>query len=358
MKNIYKTLICILLAYATSATAQSYCLKFRPTRVGNFLDVQLILVATNVPFRLGASNLQFRYHSTVLKSPILLSENLSATGLYNGISVTTPTPISFAGTTDKLVSLNFNFSGTTNQGLLINTGSGTDIGVIRFQISNISLSLGSPNLRPYNNGTTGTIVYNDNTNLPVWLTMESSCGAFTDPIPVRNVVSSVLPRRGSESPSGEQQNIVRWETNNDIESSTFEVATSVDNKSFRTIATIKSVGSMQYEWIDESPFHDNNQTFYRVRQLNPDGTEILSEVMQISFEKSLKLDVYPTLATTQITVINKGYENKMYKILNFMGQIVMQGTLNTPIQQINITTLANGNYIIVIDDSKNTFVKQ
>ncbi len=351
-------MVLLLGHYAIIAWSQSYCLRLTPTRVGNSLDVAMHLVALDAPFRLGTSNLQFSYRGNILKSPTLLSENLSPTGRYNGISVTTPTPISFAGTTDELVSLNFNFSGSTNQGLLINTGNGTSIGVIRFQLSSISLSLGSPNLRPYDNGTTGTIVYNDNTNLPIWLAMGNTCPTFNDPIPIRTVIGSVQSRRGSESSSGEQQNIIRWETTADVENSHFEISSSIDGKVFRPIGHLPATGITRYEWVDEKPLHRDNQTFYHIRQLNPDGTELYSEVLHIRFEKTKELGVYPTLATTQITVVTEGYEPQDFCIINALGQTVLNGKINASTQQINISALANGTYTIKLLDKQSIFIKQ
>lgn len=357
--NIMKYLIVLCLcAYTVIASSQTYCLRLTPTRVGNSLDVAMNLVALDVPFRLGTSNLQFKYSSNVLRSPVLLSENLSSTGRYNGISVTTPTPISFTGTADELVSLNFNFSGATNQGLVINTGEGTNIGVIRFRISSLSLSLKSPNLRPYDNGTTGTIVYNDNTNLPVWLTMGNACPAFTDLIPHRTVIATVQQRRGSETPTGEQQNIVRWETTADVENSHFEVSSSIDGKVFRPVATLPATGKAQYEWVDEKPLHRDNQTFYHIRQLNPDGTELFSEVLHIRFEKNQKLGIYPTLATTQITVATNVHEQQDFRIINALGQEVLNGKINANTQQINISALVNGTYTIKLGDKQAIFIKQ
>lgn len=355
MKYLIALFLC---TYTTIASSQTYCLRLTPTRVGNSLEVAMNLVALDVPFKLGTSNLQFKYNSNVITSPMLLSENLSSTSRYNGISVTTPTPISFTGTADELVSLNFNFSGATNQGLLINTGEGTNIGVIRFQISSLSLSLKSPNLRPYDNGTTGTIVYNDNTNLPIWLTMGNACPAFTDLIPHRTVIGAVQPRRGSESPTGEQQNIVRWETTADVENSHFEIASSIDGKVFRPIANLPATGNTKYEWIDEKPLHRDNQTFYHVRQVNPDGTELFSEVMRVGFEKNQRFGSYPTLATTQITVVTDGYEQQDFRIINTLGQEVLNGKITANTQQINISALVNGTYTIKLADKQAIFIKQ
>jgi hypothetical protein len=170
---------------ANRLTAQTYCLTYRVARVGGALEVTLGLKASDVAFKLGASNLQFKYKSAVVGNPVLVSNALSATGKYNGITLTTPTPLSFAGTGDSLVSFNFNFTGTFGAGFPISL-AGTEVAVIRFQIK----SGLSPLFRPYDHGSAGTIVYNDDPNTPMLLQTAGSCPIYDVLLPTESPLES------------------------------------------------------------------------------------------------------------------------------------------------------------------------
>lgn len=168
----------LLVVWGQTLTAQTYCLKYAPVKKGNTVEITVSLIASSSAFKLGASNLQFKYNPACLSNPTLVSEVLTPTGFYNGVSVTNPSPPSFAKTNDGLVSLNFNFTGTTGKGLPIST-EGTDVAVIRFKIENASAS---PNLRPYDNNSMGTVVYDDNDSSPLLLETTGNCVVYDKPI--------------------------------------------------------------------------------------------------------------------------------------------------------------------------------
>lgn len=171
-------LLGLLVVWGQTLTAQTYCLTYAPVKKGNTVEITVSLIASSNAFKLGASNLQFKYNPACLSNPTLVSEALTPTGFYNGVSVTNPSPPSFAKTNDGLVSLNFNFIGTTGKGLPIST-EGTDVAVIRFKMENASAS---PNLRPYDNNSMGTVVYDDNDSSPLLLETTGNCVVYDKPI--------------------------------------------------------------------------------------------------------------------------------------------------------------------------------
>jgi hypothetical protein len=147
-----------ILANVTRVTTDpNYTLNYVPIRKGDSLYLHLNLLAAS-SFKLASGNIQFKYKSAVLTNPTLFSNTLINTDAYSGISFTNPNPLDIDAS-DALGSLNFNFTGTTGQGLPISTSDiGTEIAVIRFKINDFATS---PNLRTYVNGSQGTVVYND-----------------------------------------------------------------------------------------------------------------------------------------------------------------------------------------------------
>jgi hypothetical protein len=180
-------LFSLLILLGQTLTAQTYCLNYTVAKQSNTVDITVSLMASDKSFKLGSSNLQFKYNNATLSKPTLVSNELAATGAYNGITVTQPIPPSFAKTNDGLVSINFNFTGNTGSGLPISL-TGTDIAIIRFQVEDANQS---PNLRPYDDGTVGTIVYNDDATSPVLLETTGKCAVYDAVIPSKEPVVSL-----------------------------------------------------------------------------------------------------------------------------------------------------------------------
>jgi serine/threonine protein kinase, bacterial len=141
-----------------NAVASSVVFNILPLREGNYLYVNLNLLATGSTFRLAGGNLQFAYNKSALSNPTLLHTTLTQAGVYSGVTFTTPHRVN-ASASEGLASLNFNFTGTTGQGMPITTeGTGTPIALVRFDILQ---ETGSANLYTYQSGTGGTLVYDD-----------------------------------------------------------------------------------------------------------------------------------------------------------------------------------------------------
>lgn len=158
MKNKCLFLLIFINCFTASVTfSQTYCLKLTTLRTGNNVDVTMLLLADSLPFRLGSSNVQFKFKYTSLSSPMLF-QNLLPTDKYEIVSVTNPTPPIVAMAGDSVASLNFEFIGLEGQGITVPTVGGIRIGVMRFR--NVDLNI-LPNFRIFDNGTAGSIVYED-----------------------------------------------------------------------------------------------------------------------------------------------------------------------------------------------------
>lgn len=189
-KKIYLLILCCFVFILNSLTAQTYCLTFRLERVGGGMaQLTLGIAAGGTPFKLGASNLQFRYKHNVLGSPRLVSNALTATTRYNGISITTPSPQILAGTGDSLLSFNFNYTGNTGSGFAVPL-LGVDIAVIEFRIK----SGDSPFIRNFENGNAGTIVYNDDVVNPLLISPTSNCPVYDVILNTNNLNPTPRPK--------------------------------------------------------------------------------------------------------------------------------------------------------------------
>lgn len=161
------------IVYAQALIAQTYCLKYDITIVGNAIEVKLSMVANGTMFNLGAGNVQFKYNKAALMNPVLKRNALTTNALYDGMTLTQPHPPTFAKTNDGLISFNFDYKGVSGNGLPISLlDAGTELAVIRFDLKDTKLA---PNIRPYDNGTKGTVIYNDDTHNPLLIQTTGNC---------------------------------------------------------------------------------------------------------------------------------------------------------------------------------------
>ena len=70
---------------------------------------------------------------------------------------------------------------------------------------------------------------------------------------------------------------LRWQTANEVNNDRFEVERSTDASTWQRIGTVAAAPSFVYRFVDETPL--DAVTYYRLRQVDLDGTEHLSETV-------------------------------------------------------------------------------
>ena len=104
----------------------------------------------------------------------------------------------------------------------------------------------------------------------------------------------------------------------------------------------------KYSFVDHAPIRSN---YYRLKQVDYDGSFDLSELRFVSFEKDNfdEFLAYPNPFTNKIYLnLDKGvYEVSLY---NIKGELVLNTTY-TAGQNINIPKLPSGSYLIKVKDS-------
>ncbi len=143
-----------------------------------------------------------------------------------------------------------------------------------------------------------------------------------------------------------------WEQNNNF----FEVQRSTDGDRFETIGTVTGQGTTNsinnYNFVDEAPFYGRN--YYRLKQVDYDGTTDLSEVQSILIDNEALPDVIaypnPTKDVTTLRVVTPFEEDATVEVINSAGQIleviVIQEGSNS--QQIDLSQYQPGFYFLNI----------
>jgi len=173
-------------------------------------------------------------------------------------------------------------------------------------------------------------------------------------------------------------NKLSWTTVTEINNAGFELERSADGFSFSSIAKVaskslngNSVSSINYEFNDVKPFVGNG--YYRLKQLDKDGTVNYSQVVLIKGLKNLNVEitnVYPNPVKNDLHLVVTAPANDKAQlvIVDLSGRIVKQQSLNIVngdnVFTMNVNGLAAGTYIVKAiannghETIGKTFVKQ
>jgi hypothetical protein len=160
-----------------------------------------------------------------------------------------------------------------------------------------------------------------------------------------------------------EQNIVRlsWITAQEINNSFYVLQKSQDTKTWTTIARINGKGTYLGKSIYNAtdPFPAKGVTYYRLKQVDFDGTTDFSKVISIEYGQKSSIKVYPNPMTDVLNIAHGEEKVKSVAIYNVVGQLVRSYTFDiTHIGTINLTDLWQGQYILRITTEGSTYVER
>ncbi|MEO7049863.1 MAG: choice-of-anchor tandem repeat GloVer-containing protein, partial [Ferruginibacter sp.] len=146
--------------------------------------------------------------------------------------------------------------------------------------------------------------------------------------------------------------LLNWQTINEINTSHFIVQRSANGTTFTNIGSVDSrntPGAHDYSLTDARPVDGVN--FYRLQMVDNDGKTTYSSIIKIVFADKNELQVFPNPAKNIITL--SGLQSKgTIKIIAADGKMVKQMPVIGRSLLLNISTLANGLYIIEYKNEK------
>ncbi len=151
----------------------------------------------------------------------------------------------------------------------------------------------------------------------------------------------------------QQKTLLQWETASEINNKGFQIERQEGaNAPWNVIGFVPSKNKgAKYEFIDNAPLSIN---YYRLRQMDYDGKYALSKVVSVSFKAEKTLKVYPSIIANGFLTVETT-ETSDFAIFNTLGQQVMRGK---SVQNINVSTLPQGTYVLKVGDAQAKFVKQ
>ena len=126
------------------------------------------------------------------------------------------------------------------------------------------------------------------------------------------------------------------------------------------VATAEAFGNSDieraYSINDDQPL---GRGFYRVRSVDFDGAQQISNVISIERATAGELNVYPNPASDMVTVESKLDAAGTYQIIDGIGRVLRTGAVQEGFQQttVNIADLPRGRYIIRVGGESRLLIK-
>lgn len=140
---------------------------------------------------------------------------------------------------------------------------------------------------------------------------------------------------------------LNWVLQNQYNNSFFEVERSEDGLNFITIGKIiATISQNKYQFVDISALTGNN--FYRIKQVDKDGSYAYSKSILIKLDFSNKISIYPNPSQKEISVQTNITGSISYKIINIMGAILQRG-ITSKNKTIDLANLQSGTYLLQLD---------
>ncbi|GAB2846616.1 T9SS type A sorting domain-containing protein [Hymenobacter ruber] len=137
-----------------------------------------------------------------------------------------------------------------------------------------------------------------------------------------------------------------WATASEKNSDRFEIQRSATGEVYETLGTVKGQGNTtmahDYSFVDSRPLAGTS--YYRLRQVDSDGTFSFSPVAAVQTEASTKVELYPNPSANQL-ILPAGVGAVQYRIFNALGQTLLSGKA-TDNDRLDITSLPKGPFFL------------
>jgi hypothetical protein len=139
---------------------------------------------------------------------------------------------------------------------------------------------------------------------------------------------------------------LNWTTASEKNNLGFDIERSKDGAKFAKIGFVKGNGTSvlthQYSFIDA--ISSSGITYYRLKQVDIDGTYAYSKIISIASEKSgSKIKIYPTNTEGVVWIDDAGLGVEKVSVFNAVGQLIL--TFKN-VKQIDLSALQSGMYIV------------
>ncbi|MEM6770856.1 MAG: T9SS type A sorting domain-containing protein, partial [Bacteroidota bacterium] len=159
------------------------------------------------------------------------------------------------------------------------------------------------------------------------------------------------------APMDKQRVRLEWTTQTESGNSHFKIERSTDGQTFTYLGAVAGAGDSNeeqwYDFVDAAAITGRN--YYRLRQVDFDGTETLSEVRLVTMEGATPRSVYPNPATDELRIA--GWAGGVIRILDGQGRLVVQQQLRKD-EALSVKHLKPGFYVLQTPTETLRWLKQ
>lgn len=155
-----------------------------------------------------------------------------------------------------------------------------------------------------------------------------------------------------------------WTTATESNNSHFAIERGADARTFSEIGQVRGAGTTQepqsYTFTDEKPLSGTN--YYRLRQVDYDGTESFSQVVSVAFGKSDRITIAPSPATDRVRILLEEAPGRdaYWKVYDSMGREIRSGAweVESAEYELDVNELPEGMYTFRLEVGASVQVKQ
>ena len=126
----------------------------------------------------------------------------------------------------------------------------------------------------------------------------------------------------------------------------FVIERSRDGTNFSTIGTVKAQGKAgTYTFVDAQPFNGIN--YYRLKQVDFDGTETLSKVVTTSTtaKGNSKIKIFPSHTEGSLSIESGALAIDNIQVFNNVGQLVLSSGATS---RLDLSAMPSGLYLVQV----------
>ena len=152
---------------------------------------------------------------------------------------------------------------------------------------------------------------------------------------------------------------LNWSTASESDNAWFFVERSMDLQDWQIVVQRPGAGNssyvLEYSSVDPAPL--SGTSYYRLRQVDINGTSSTSDVVPVQFTGvAVQLSLFPNPATNQVTAWAVGTATGRVELFNSLGQPVASSrALQDSRAVIDLSALPSGSYVVVLTTADAVF---
>lgn len=152
-------------------------------------------------------------------------------------------------------------------------------------------------------------------------------------------------------------NAVKWVTESEYNNKGFYIERSKNGTNWSSLGFVtgatNSLQRREYNFTDETPF---SVTFYRIKQVDLDGTASYSKTVRVSRKgNEVLMTLSPNPAQNKLLIqLNRYVSNSTVTVFNATGSMVLRTNITTNNTPVDVSTLSKGIYYVRVNTGEET----